>query len=354
MAEGQEHNGTEEPTERHRERARESGDVVQSHDLNAALTLLVACGAFMMFGRSLGMRLMAAIQLWTTDIPADDWTEWHIRTTGKWMSFEAVALFGGVLLAVMATGLLISFMQVGFVISTKSLEIKWDRVLPSNGWGKLWSLESGIRGLQGSAKMILLSLGTLVLLWLRFDRIANCQFDSVGQVVSFAWDLGLTIGIMLGGLSLALAMTDYLIKWLRHEQRLKMTREQQKEESKDSNGDPHVRDAMRRKRRELAQQQSTKNAKNATVVLTNPTHLAIALQYETGRMAAPKVVAKGAGVFAKNIVRIARENNIPVLERKPLARALFASADVGQDIPFEFFRAVAEILSQIYRARQAA
>jgi flagellar biosynthetic protein FlhB len=92
----------------------------------------------------------------------------------------------------------------------------------------------------------------------------------------------------------------------------------------------------------------------ATVILTNPTHLAIAIQYEPGQMKVPRVVAKGAGVFAKNIVRIAKENNIPVLERKPLARALFKSVDVGQEIPFDFFRAIAEILAQIYKTKQAA
>ena len=127
-----------------------------------------------------------------------------------------------------------------------------------------------------------------------------------------------------------------------------------KQEQKDDSGDPHVRAAIRRRQREARKQQSVKDVPSATVILTNPTHLAIAVQYEPGKMKAPRVVAKGAGVFAKNIVRIARENSIPVIERKPLARALFKSVKVGQEIPVDFFRAIAEILAQIYKARQSA
>jgi len=112
-----------------------------------------------------------------------------------------------------------------------------------------------------------------------------------------------------------------------------------------------VKAAVRIKPREARKQRSVKDVPQADLILTNPTHLAIAIQYQPGKMRAPKIVAKGAGVFAKNIVKIARENNIPVMERKPLARALFKIVDVGQEIPFEFFRAIAEILAQIYKAK---
>jgi flagellar biosynthetic protein FlhB len=156
------------------------------------------------------------------------------------------------------------------------------------------------------------------------------------------------------GVTVAIAIVDYLIKWFRNEQKLMMTREDIKQEQKDDSGDPQVRAAIRRRQREARKQQSVTDVPKATVILTNPTHLAIAIQYEPGTMRAPKVVAKGAGVFAKNIVRIARENKIPVLERKPLARALFKTVNVGQEIPFDFFRAIAEILAQIYKARQSA
>jgi flagellar biosynthetic protein FlhB len=158
----------------------------------------------------------------------------------------------------------------------------------------------------------------------------------------------------MAGVSLGLALIDYLVKWFRNEQKLMMSREEIKQEQKDDSGDPHLKAAIRKKQREARRRQSVRDVPKATVILTNPTHLAIAIQYEPGQMKAPRIVAKGAGVFAKNIVRIAKENNIPVLERKPLARALFKSVDVGQEIPFDFFRAIAEILAQIYKTKQAA
>ena len=357
MAE-QEHNGTEEPTERRREQAREqareNGQVVQSQDLTAAVTLLTACGVLLLFGGSLAEQLMNSIRLWMMDVPAEDWTTWHFHAGARWMSTEALTFCSGLLIALMATGTLMGFLQVGFVISLKPLQIDWEKILPSRGWERLWSLESGIRGLQGSAKMIFLTAGTVVLLWLKLDQFAAANFDSLGQVVQFSWQLGLSVGLLLGGLSLALAVTDYLIKWLRNEQKLKMTREEIKQEQKDDTGDPIIRAAIRRKQREALKQQSEKDVPQASFIVTNPTHLAVAIQYQTGAMSAPKVVAKGAGVFARNIVRIAKENNIPVLERKPLARALFATVDVGKEIPFEFFRTVAEILAQIYRTKRAS
>jgi flagellar biosynthetic protein FlhB len=191
------------------------------------------------------------------------------------------------------------------------------------------------------------------MIWLRKDDFSVYNYGQVGEVVSAAWTMGIMVCLSMAGVSLALALTDYLVKWLRNEQKLKMTREEIKQEQKDDTGDPHLKAAQRKKQREARRQQSVKDVPKATVVLTNPTHLAIAIQYEAG-MAAPRVVAKGAGVFAKNIVRIAREHRIPVMERKPLARAIFANVNVGQEIPLEFFRAVAEVIAQIYRARQAA
>jgi flagellar biosynthesis protein FlhB len=164
----------------------------------------------------------------------------------------------------------------------------------------------------------------------------------------------MSLCLAMAGVCVGLALVDYLVKWFRHEKKLMMTREEIKQEQKDDNGDPHVRAAIRRKQREARKQRSVKDVPKATVILTNPTHLAIAIQYEPGKMKAPKIVAKGAGVFAKNIVRIARENKIPVLERKPLARALYKNVQVGQEIPVDFFRAIAEILAQIYKARQSA
>lgn len=349
-----EHNGTEAPTPRRREEARAEGQVVFSTDLTAAVVLLAGCLVLMWTGTSLIERLMAGIRLWFMDVPSTDWTTWHTSMGAYWLSSELVKTCGVLVLTMMAVGLIFGFAQVGFVLTLKPLAINWERVLPTTGWDQLFSIESGVRGLLNSLKVSFLLGLTLLQLWIRRHELSISHFNTVGGIAAFAWKMGLSICISMAGVVIGLAIMDYLIKWFRHEQKLKMTREEIKQEQKDDMGDPHVRAAMRKKQRDARRRQSVKDVPKATVILTNPTHLAIAIQYEVGKMRAPKVVAKGAGVFAANIVRIAKENRIPVLERKPLARAIFKTVDVGQEIPFEFFRAIAEILAQIYKARRTA
>jgi flagellar biosynthetic protein FlhB len=344
-----EHNGTEAPTPRRREQAREEGQVVLSTDLTASVALLTGCAILLWTGSTLGARLMNGFREWMTDVPGTEWNAWNVTLGARWMSSELVGICGLFVLAILSVGLAFGFAQVGFVISFKSLELKWERLIPENPLSKLISMDSGIKGVLNAMKVTLLLGISMLMLWLRRGELSIRNFGSIDAVAACGWRLGLIICLAMSGVAVALALTDYLIKWFRQEQKLKMTREEIKQEQKDDNGDPHVKAAVRRKQREARKQQSVKDVPKANLILTNPTHLAIAIQYQPGKMRAPKIVAKGAGVFAQNIVRIAKENKIPVMERKPLARALYKI--VGQEIPFEFFRAIAEILAQIYKAK---
>ncbi len=346
-----EHNGTEAPTPRRREQAREEGQVVLSTDLTASVALLTGCAILLWTGSTLGARLMNGLREWMTDVPGTEWNAWHVTLGARWMSAELVGTCGLFVLAILSIGLAFGFAQVGFVISFKSLELKWDRLIPENPFSKLISMDSGIKGVLNALKVTLLLGISMLMLWLRRGELSIRNFGSIDAVAAYGWRLGLMICLAMAGVAVGLALTDYLIKWFRQEQKLKMTREEIKQEQKDDNGDPHVKAAVRRKQREARKQQSVKDVPKAHLILTNPTHLAIAIQYQPGKMRAPKIVAKGAGVFAQNIIRIAKENKIPVMERKPLARALYKIVDVGQEIPFEFFRAIAEILAQIYKAK---
>ena len=346
-----EHNGTEAATPRRREQAREEGQVVLSTDLTASVSLLTGCTILLWTGSLLGARLMNGIRHWMTDVPGSDWNTWNVTIGAQWMSVELAGTCGLFVLAILAIGLSFGFMQVGFLVSFKPLALNWERLLPENPFGKIVSLDSTIKGLLSAMKVTLLLSVAMLLLWMRRHELSVRNFSSIDQVAAFGWRLGLIICIAMAGISVALGIIDYLVKWFRQEQKLKMTREEIKQEQKDDNGDPHVKAAMRKKQRDARQQQSVRDVPKADVILTNPTHLAIAIQYQPGKMRAPKIVAKGAGVFAQNIIRIAKENKIPVMERKPLARALYKIVDVGQEIPFEFFRAIAEILAGIYKTK---
>lgn len=353
MAEN-ENTGTEEPTPRRREESRKDGQVVQSPDLAAGLTLLTGCLVLMMQGPTMGLRLQDSIRIWFRDAPRAGWTQFHTSSGTRWMSSEIAGTCGTLLVCVMFVGLVISFLQVGFVISWRPMALDFGKLSPVKGWARIMSAESAVRATLSGMKVTFLLATSGVILYWRRDELSAGNFSSTSQLFLFGWNIGLTICISLTVVTLCLAVVDYISKWLQNENKLKMTRDEIRKEQKDESGDPTVKAAVRRRQRDAMKQRSVTDVPRATLILTNPTHLAVAIQYEPGRMPAPKVVAKGAGAFAKNIVMIAKKHHIPVLERKPIARALFKSVRVGQEIPTEFFRAIAEILTQIYRSRQSA
>ena len=325
-----------------------------SPDISATFSVLAGCLFLIWFGGTIGQRLQDSFRTWFRDIPSTDWTDIHTQLGARWLSVEMMGTCGVMLLSLMAVGLMVGFAQSGFVISTKPMEVNFEKLSPVKGWEKLFSIDSGIRGILGIAKVMMLLIVASALLWYRRSELSTANFSSVGGLCLFGWKLGLSICLTLAICSFSLAAVDYVTRWLRHEKKLKMTHEEIKRENKDEQGDPTIRAAVRRKQREAMKNQSVAEVPDATVILTNPTHYAVALKYESGKMSAPKLVAKGAGSFAFNIMKIAKEHGIPVIQRPPLTRAIFRSVNVGQEIPTEFFRAVAEILGEIYRSRRRA
>lgn len=354
MADEQEHNGTEAPTERRRKQAREDGQVVQSPDFAAASSMLAGALLLLWCGPVVCKGFRLGIQTWLTRSFDGVWLPMHTDLSVRWMSTELMMMCGLPLAMLAVIALMTAFSQVGFVASFKPLAVDFEKLSPSRNWKRLISIDNGIRGLLALFKILLIISFTFSFFYLRSDEYRITAASTVERVSSETWRNGMRIWIWLSGLLLIIATLDYLVRWFRNEQKLKMTHEEIKREHKDENGDPQIKAAARRRQRDAMKQRSVADVPKATVVLTNPTHLAVAIQYEIGKMAAPRVVAKGAGVYAKNIVRIAKEHRIQVIQRKPLARAIYKSIRVGQDIPPEFFRAIAEILAQIYRIKKSA
>ncbi|MCA9050991.1 MAG: EscU/YscU/HrcU family type III secretion system export apparatus switch protein [Planctomycetaceae bacterium] len=345
--------GTLDPTERRRQEARLDGQVVASPDLAAAASILAGCLFLMWFGGSLGDHLRLSFRVWLQDVSVGDWTQLHSRLGAEWLSRELLSSCGAFVAVLMTVGLLIWFLQVRFVISFRPMELDLEKLSPTRGWQRLFSTESAVRGVLGISKVLLLLTVASSILWFRREELSAGNFSSVGGLFAYAWNLGLTICLSLALTAFVPAVIDYVSRWLQNEQKLKMTFEEMKREQKDETGDPTIKAAVRRRQREAMKNQSVADVPEATVVLTNPTHFAVALKYESGKMASPKVVAKGAGPFAANIISIARSHRIPVIRRPPLTRALFRSVSVGQEIPSVFFRAVAEILGEVYRMRHS-
>jgi flagellar biosynthesis protein FlhB len=184
-------------------------------------------------------------------------------------------------------------------------------------------------------------------------HIALLGSTQLAPAVGQAWAIVLRLVLAIAGSLVLLGVIDYFFQRWRHEQSLRMSRDQIKDETKREEGDPQVKGRIRRLQRETARKKMYQLVKTATVVVTNPTHLAIALRYDRGQRAAPRVVAKGAGHVAKRIAGLARQHGVPVLERKSLAQAIFRAVKLNQEIPLALYHAVAEVLAAVYRLRGA-
>jgi flagellar biosynthetic protein FlhB len=346
------HPRTEAATPRRRREAREQGQVALSQELTASILLLACIGALWWGGAGIGAALMHVMRSGLSFPEIGQWQLGETVIAARWFSgqiFATTALIVGVLFAVgLATGLL----QSGFQISFKPLAANWERLSPTSGWSKLMSWDGAVRGLSVSLKVA--AVGGL-LAWFLSDRVALLAISgrgTLGRSVSATWTLALQTAAVVAGAFFVVGAADYLYQRLRFEQRLKMTRDEVKREHKEDEGDPHVRARIRKLQREAAEKKMIQDVPKATVVVTNPTHVAVALQYDRHTMAAPKVIAKGSGLFARRIREVAAQHGIPVLERKPLARLLFKSVRIGQFIPAELYQALAEILAHVYRLKR--
>jgi flagellar biosynthetic protein FlhB len=278
-----------------------------------------------------------------------DWTD-HVPVIG-WTALT-VALWVGPIFAV-AFGVAIAgtLSQGGMVIATDALTPDWQRLNPANNVKQLFSFAGFSRVLRS-----LLPTGVMLYLALRLilnnaPRILHSSrlhsrgaFALLGQLCfDLAWQCGLVL--------LAWSGVDYLLQRQTYERSLRMTKQEVKEEAKDTEGNPQIKGRIRRLRRELLRRSLNKDVQRATAVITNPTHYAVALEYRPATMAAPIVVAKGRNLIAQKIKELARWHEIPIVENPPLAQALYKAAEVGQLIPPKLYAAVAEILAFLYRAQ---
>ena len=342
-------NRTEQATPRRRQKAQEKGQVLRTRDLAAALTLLAVVillawhpELWISRWQSYFTRVLDAGVRgdWNDQAPVIGWTSLAIAQW-VWPVF-AVAFFvavGGTLA------------QGGFVIATEALTPDWSRLNPANNVKQLFS----IAGLGRVLKSLLPS-GAILYLALRIIlRDAPMILHSArlhsraalalmgGLCFDLAWQAGLVL--------LAWSGVDYLLQRQTFEKSLRMTKQEVKQESKDTDGNPQVKGRIRRLRRELLRRSLQKAIQRATAVVTNPTHYAVAIEYRPSTMAAPVVVAKGRNLIAQKIKELARWHEVPIVENPPLAQALYKATDVGQMIPPKLYAAVAEILAFLYRAQ---
>jgi flagellar biosynthesis protein FlhB len=340
-----------EATDYRRQRAREEGNVARSSDLGSAILLLVAVILLDNYGPPLGEAMLRLIHDMEANVstistsPRDETTR-IVRQVSQ-ISVSLIPLMAGLLL----TSVVVHFAQVGPMWLPQKLAIDFSRVDPLQGFQRLVSITNATRLGFGLIKIGLVSGILLLGVWSRWQEILALGTAALPTVGAFVWttmmELCRNVAIALVGL----AIVDFAFQKWKYEQDLRMTDDELREEFKMTQGDPHTKSRRRKVQRELAQQRLAVDVPKADVVVTNPTELAIALKYDPKTMKAPIVLAKGADIVAAKIRRIALEHGIPIVERKPLAQALFKQVDIGKPIPISEYSAVAEVLKYVYQVK---
>jgi len=340
---------TEAPTPRRRAEAREQGQIARSQDLTVALTMLGVMFTLNATGAKLITALKSLLASMLSEASLSDFSFDHATgglLQGVYVALVAVA---PVLIAVMVIAIVSNLLQVGFFFSTARIQPNFGALNPFRGINRLFGGgQSGVKLLMSFAKMLLLGLVAYSAIHGRLDSIQKVQVLAFTEIFMLGAQLIYTIILRVGIAMLILAILDYAYQRWSHERQLRMTKQEVKDEMRRMDGDPKMK--LRRRQMALAmlKKKLKKDVPTADVVVTNPTEFAVALKYDAKTMNAPRVIAKGQGVIAARIREIAIEAGVPILERKPLARALYKLVEVGQEIPEQFYAAVAEILAYVY------
>lgn len=344
-------NKTQEPTPHRRQQAREQGQVAKSQDL-ASAAILMAGTAGMLY---LGQRFVAFLYRFSTSQwGGDAWLEADQRfAVATWNG-----LLGGLapsilplLLVVVLVAIMVELFQVGLLWTPERLAPDFSRLDPVQGFQRIFSMAGAVKLFFGIVKIGLVAVVAYSSLYKERDTILSLAGLALPQVAWYLAEILLWTTLKIGGFLLLLSALDYGYQWWRHEQDLRMSVDEVREEMKNLQGDPQLIARRRSVQRQLVLNRLGQAVPKADVVITNPTELAIAVQYDPEEMAAPIVVAKGAGLLAQRIRKLALENGIPVLERKPLAQALYKQVEVNQPIPQGLYAAVAELLAYVYQLK---
>jgi len=339
---------TEAPTPRRRMEARERGQVAKSADLTAAGALLISMLVLNFFAPAIMKNLLNLTRYMLGYAGSD-----ALSSDSLWgMSSFAIQILAKsvipISLILMGIAIAITLAQVGFIFSGHPLKPDLDKINPISGFGKLFSIQSLVRLLISMFKVALIGVVAYFTIKSHMPVIVNLSGEDYWHITVIMGELMFTLGVRLALILLVLGIADYAYNRHKHEQGLRMSKQELKEELRRMEGDPLVKERRRRVAQQLAMQRIQSAVPGSDVVVTNPTHYAVAIKYDPQTMVAPKVVAKGVDMVAQRIRQIAVENGVPIVQRKPLARALYSSVEVGQEIPPAFYKAVAEILAYVY------
>ncbi|MEW5953964.1 MAG: flagellar biosynthesis protein FlhB [Bacillota bacterium] len=344
---------TEPPTPYKLQQARKKGQVAKSKDLSAALILLAAVALFFALREPSSMAMQQQLAQYFANclhyqLPPESMPAVVI----DFIKFAGI-LLAPVLLLCVTVAFLADILQVGFLFAPEAIKPKLERLNPLEGFKRMFSVKALVELVKSILKVIIVAAAVYLVIRLHIAELLVIFFQTPVQVFFTIINIVLAAALAGGGAFLILAMLDLLFQRYDHYKNMRMTRQEVKDELKQTEGDPWFKAWQKRRQREIVLNSIRQEVPRATVVVTNPTHVAVALRYDDN-MTAPRVVAKGAGHLAAKIRELAGVHGVPVIRRPEIARTLYRQAEPGQEIPVELYQAVAEIIAMVYRLKGKA
>ncbi len=345
---------TEDATPRKLQQARKKGQVARSNELSTVVTLLTGFMALKAGGSYVLEKLYSFFKYsFSSDRLHTVLDEVSLSQIINHTLLTIVSIFIPVGLAILVVGFLVNYLQTGGVFTLEPLKVKLDRINPLQGLKRMFSAQKLVDLFKAVFKIV----GVGLIVWNTFKgQIFPLAEQGVLhppiQLAALIWQLMFTIVLRIVMVLLALAVFDFYYQRYQYKKSLKMTKKEVQDEHKQTEGDPKVKSRIRQKQRQFSMRRMMQEVPKADVVITNPTHLAIAIKYEAKQMAAPQVLAKGEGYIAAKIKEIATEHQITLVENKPLARTIYQTVEIGEFIPPNLYQAVAEVLAFVYKLRQ--
>ena len=351
MAEKGDQEKTERATEKRREEAREKGQIAQSREIPSVLVLLTALCVFFFAGAYMIQGISDVMRFVFQNIGSFDLREGSAFALLLRILQRTFIMLMPLMLIILIAGIGGNLLQNGYLFTWQPLSPKLSKLDPVKGIGRLVSARSLVELVKSVVKVFFVGGIAFVLIKGELRAIPSLMQMGVSDILSFIGMVSLKICFYTCLALIVLAALDYAFQRWQYEKDLKMTKQEVKEELKQREGDPSVKARIRSIQREMAKRRMMESVPEADVIITNPTNLAIALKYDAEEMAAPRVIAKGAGFVAERIREIAKENGVPIVENKPLAQTLYKVVEIDEHIPVDLYRAVAEVLAYVYRLK---
>jgi len=344
---------TEKATPKKRQDSRKKGQVLKSPDVTSAIVLLSVFVFLFFFAGFLRNEIFSFFSVaFTNYMLIETLTIDTAIIIYKDMLLEMAMVLLPIMLVAMVAAIAANFFQFGLLFTTEPLKLDLKKLDPIQGLKRIFSIKAIIELLKSILKISFIGSVTTLILWMNLEQVLALSFKTAWDTLSTVGWLTGTMGVAASCVLLFISVLDFFYQKFDYEKNLKMSKQDIKDEHKNSDGDPIIKSRIRQRQREMAMRRMMQEIPTADVVITNPTHFAIALKYDDESMDAPTVVAKGADFVAQKIKLIAKENNVVMVENRPLARSMYDQVEVGQRIPDEFFKAVAEVLAYVYRIKQ--